>query len=90
LTRPLPPRRASKHLSTVICVESGVPVSVFNLGSVNSSAALEAALAHLRPDPARRQIEQLASVGNSFYHGLPTNKGFAEIYCRRARKSREG
>ena len=59
--------------SVVRVVEFGVPVSVFNLGSVNSSAALEAALAALaplRPDPSRRQIEQLAPVGNSFYHGL--------------------
>lgn len=54
-------------------VEFGVPVSVFNLGSVNSTATLNAALAALqplRPDPARVQVEQLASIGNSFYHGL--------------------
>ena len=54
-------------------VEFGVPVSVFNLGSVGSTAALDAALAALqplRPDPARAQVEQLVSVGNSFYHGL--------------------
>ncbi|MET0622247.1 MAG: TonB-dependent receptor, partial [Pyrinomonadaceae bacterium] len=54
-------------------VEFGVPVSVFNLGSVNSNATLDAALAALqplRPDPARVQVEQLASIGNSFYHGL--------------------
>src|SRR5215207_5939443 len=29
-----------------------------------------AALRPLRPDPTRVQVEQLASVGNSFYHGL--------------------
>lgn len=54
-------------------VEFGVPVSVFNLGSVNSTTTLGAALAALqplRPDPTRVQVEQLASVGNSFYHGL--------------------
>ncbi|HEY0097650.1 MAG TPA: carboxypeptidase regulatory-like domain-containing protein [Pyrinomonadaceae bacterium] len=54
-------------------VEFGVPVSIFNLDSFSSSVALEAALAalnDLRPDPARGQIEQLTSIGNSFYHGL--------------------
>ncbi|HEX6183479.1 MAG TPA: TonB-dependent receptor [Pyrinomonadaceae bacterium] len=54
-------------------VEFGVPVSVFNLASVNSTATLDAALAALqplRPDPSRVQVEQLASIGNSFYHGL--------------------
>ncbi|HEX8557869.1 MAG TPA: TonB-dependent receptor [Pyrinomonadaceae bacterium] len=54
-------------------VESGVPVSVFNLGSLGSGAALDAALAALqplRPDPSRVQVEQLASIGVSFYHGL--------------------
>jgi len=53
--------------------EFGVPVTVFDLNSVNSSAVLEAALAALRPlrpDPSRTQLEQLASLGNSFYHGL--------------------
>jgi hypothetical protein len=54
-------------------VEFGAPVSVFNLGSVGSTAALNAALAALqplRPDPSRAQVEQLVSAGNSFYHGL--------------------
>jgi hypothetical protein len=54
-------------------VEFGVPVSVFNLNGVGSSTTLGAALAALqplRPDPTRVQVEQLASVGNSFYHGL--------------------
>ena len=54
-------------------VEFGVPVSVFDLNSVGSTATLDAALAALqplRPDPTRVQVEQLASVGNSFYHGL--------------------
>ncbi|HEV2880549.1 MAG TPA: TonB-dependent receptor [Pyrinomonadaceae bacterium] len=54
-------------------VEFGVPVTVFNLDTFSSGSALEAALAalnELRPDSSRGQIEQLASIGNSFYHGL--------------------
>ncbi|HSE30327.1 MAG TPA: carboxypeptidase regulatory-like domain-containing protein [Pyrinomonadaceae bacterium] len=54
-------------------VEFGVPVSVINLRSINSTTALEAALAalnDLRPDPSRAEVEQLISVGNSFYRGL--------------------
>ena len=54
-------------------VEFGLPVTVFNLNSVGSNATLAAALAALqplRPDPTRVQVEQLASIGNSFYHGL--------------------
>jgi hypothetical protein len=54
-------------------VEFGVPVTVFNLGSVGSTTTIDAALAALqplRPDPTRVQVEQLASIGNSFYHGL--------------------
>jgi hypothetical protein len=54
-------------------VEFGVPLTVFNLNSVGSTTTIDAALAALRPlrpDPARVQVEQLASVGNSFYHGL--------------------
>lgn len=54
-------------------VEFGVPLSVFSLNSVGSTAALEAALSalqDLRPDPSRGQVEQLVSAGNSFYHGL--------------------
>lgn len=54
-------------------VESGTPFSVINLRSTNSTTALEVALAaidDLRPDPSRAELEQLISVGNSFYHGL--------------------
>jgi hypothetical protein len=54
-------------------VEFGVPVTVFNLNSVGSTTTVDAALAALqplRPDPTRVQVEQLASIGNSFYHGL--------------------
>lgn len=53
--------------------EFAIPVTIFNLNSINSTAALDAALAainFLRPDPTRGQVEQLASIGNSFYHGL--------------------
>ena len=54
-------------------VESGVPVSLINLRSLNSTTAIEVALAalnELRPDPSRAEVEQLVSVGNSFYRGL--------------------
>jgi outer membrane receptor protein involved in Fe transport len=54
-------------------VEFAVPVTIFNLNTFSSGSALEAALGalnDLRPDPTRGQIEQLASIGNSFYHGL--------------------
>ena len=54
-------------------VESGVPVSVMNLNSPSSTTMLEVALAalnNLRPDPARGEIEQLISAGNSFYRGM--------------------
>ncbi|MDQ3652404.1 MAG: hypothetical protein M3458_19450 [Acidobacteriota bacterium] len=59
--------------TVVRAVEFGLPVSVFNLNSVSSTSAVEAAngaLNELRPDPTRGQIEQLVSVGNSSYHGL--------------------
>ena len=54
-------------------VEFGVPVSVFNLNSSNSTTALEVALAalnNLRPDPRQAEVEELISAGNSFYRGL--------------------
>jgi hypothetical protein len=54
-------------------VEFGVPVSIFNLSSSQSTTALEAALASLndlRPDPTKAEVEQLISAGNSFYRGL--------------------
>src|SRR5207253_983828 len=57
-------------------IDLGVPVSVINLNSIFSSnsasqlVAAEAAINSLRPDPTRAEIEQLASIGNSFYHGL--------------------
>ena len=54
-------------------VEFGVPVSVMNLNSPTSSTMLQVALAainNLRPDPARGELEQLISAGNSFYHGM--------------------
>ena len=54
-------------------IEFGVPISVMNLNSPSSSTMLEAALAainHLRPDPARGELEQLISAGNSFYRAM--------------------
>lgn len=54
-------------------IEFGVPVSVMNLNSPSSTTMLEVALAavnHLRPDPARGELEQLISAGNSFYRGM--------------------
>ncbi len=53
--------------------EFGVPVSLINLNSFSSATAVEvakAALNRLRPDPARADIQQLVSAGNSFYHGV--------------------
>ncbi|HEX8127881.1 MAG TPA: TonB-dependent receptor, partial [Pyrinomonadaceae bacterium] len=67
-------------------VEFGVPVTVFNLNTFSSGSAIEAALGalnDLRPDPSRGQIEQLASIGNSFYHGLT-------VEARRRFAAREG
>ena len=54
-------------------IEFGVPVSVMNLNSPSSTTMLDVALAainHLRPDPARGELEQLVSAGNSFYRGM--------------------
>ena len=54
-------------------IEFGVPVSVMNLNSPSSTTMLEVALAainNLRPDPARGELEQLISAGNSFYRGM--------------------
>jgi hypothetical protein len=53
-------------------VEFGVPVSVMSLTGT-STTTLNAALAALnllRPDPARGELEQLVSVGNSFYRAV--------------------
>ena len=53
-------------------VEFGVPVSVMNLAGT-STTTLNAALAALnqvRPDPTRGELEQLVSVGNSFYRAV--------------------
>jgi hypothetical protein len=48
-------------------------VSLINLNSFTSGTVVDvslAALAGLRPDPTKTEIEQLIPVGNSFYHGL--------------------
>jgi TonB dependent receptor len=54
-------------------LELGVPISIFNLNSITSTTTLNVALDalnSLRPDPTQVDIQQLASIGNSFYHGL--------------------
>jgi hypothetical protein len=57
-------------------IEFGVPVSVINVNSIfgtntsNQLVAAQGAINSLRPDPTRTEIEQLASIGNSHYHGL--------------------
>ena len=53
--------------------EFGVPISVMSLNSASSTTMLNVALAAingLRPDPSRRELEQLISAGNSFYRGM--------------------
>jgi outer membrane receptor protein involved in Fe transport len=68
-------------------LEFGVPVSVFNLNNVSSSTTLDVALGALnalRPDPTQEDIQQLASIGNSFYHGLTLE------LRRRFRRSKSG
>jgi hypothetical protein len=53
--------------------EFGVSMSLINLNSLSSTTAIDAALAalnSLRPDPARGEVEQLISAGNSFYRGI--------------------
>jgi hypothetical protein len=53
--------------------EFGVPISLVNLNSLNSSTSLEVALAalnDLRPDATHAEVEQLIAAGNSFYQGL--------------------
>jgi len=67
-----PPDPANPN-AIVRVTEFGVPLSLINLNSFTSSTAVEVALAALnalRPDPARADIQQLISAGNSFYHGL--------------------
>ena len=55
---------------------NGVATTIINLNSLtatNGSPPITVALAAIqrfRPDPARTQLEQLTSVGDSFYHGL--------------------
>ena len=70
------------------CVdEFGVPVTLINLNSFSSSTPVDVALAalnDLRPDPSRSEVEQLAAIGNSFYHGLTLE------LRRRFRRSKNG
>ncbi len=77
----LSPANPTNPNDIVQVVELGVPISVFNLNSLTSATVVEVALAALnglRPDPTRAEVEQLISVGNSFYHGLTLElrKGF--------------
>ena len=70
-------------------IEFGVPVSVMNLNSRSSTTMLDAALAainSLRPDPTRGELEQLVSVGNSFYRGMTVElrKRFGSGFAFRA------
>ncbi|HEV8430972.1 MAG TPA: carboxypeptidase regulatory-like domain-containing protein [Pyrinomonadaceae bacterium] len=70
-------------------IEFGVPVSVMNLNNPSSTTMLEVALAainNLRPDPARGELEQLISAGNSFYRGmtLELRKRFGSGFTFRA------
>jgi outer membrane receptor protein involved in Fe transport len=57
-------------------IEFGLPISIVNLNSIFASntasqlVAAQSAINGLRPDPTRTEIEQLASIGNSYYHGL--------------------
>jgi hypothetical protein len=48
-------------------------ITIINLNSFSSSTPVDVALAalrDLRPDPTQTEVQQLASIGNSFYHGL--------------------
>lgn len=68
-------------------LEFGLPISIFNLNNVSSSTTLNVALDALnpfRPDPTQEDIQQLASIGNSFYHGLTLE------LRRRFRRSKTG
>lgn len=55
---------------------NGIETTIINLNSlsaINTSPPVTVALAAIRkfrPDPTRTQVEQLASIGDSFYHGL--------------------
>ncbi|HEY0323831.1 MAG TPA: TonB-dependent receptor [Pyrinomonadaceae bacterium] len=57
-------------------IEFGIPISLINVNSIfggntaSQLVAAQSALNSLRPDPTRTEVEQLASIGNSFYHGL--------------------
>jgi hypothetical protein len=59
--------------SNTIVVNNTARTATVNLNSASGTASLNAALAainNLRPDPTRTQVEQLASIGDSKYHGL--------------------
>jgi hypothetical protein len=53
--------------------EGKSPITFINLNSLRSTTSVETALAalrNLRPNPQYEQIEEISSIGNSFYHGL--------------------
>ena len=69
----LQPSNPADPNAIVKITEFGVPISIMNLNSFTSTAAVEAALGalnYLRADPTQTELEQLIPVGNSFYHGL--------------------
>jgi hypothetical protein len=69
----LTPPDAANPNNVVRIFELGIPISLVNLNAFTSTTAVNAALAainSLRPDPNKTEVEQLISVGNSFYHGL--------------------
>src|SRR5439155_21293485 len=70
----LAPSDAANPNSVIRIVEFGVPISLVNLNSFTSTTSVNTALAalnSLRPDPSKAEVEQLISVGNSVYHGVP-------------------
>jgi hypothetical protein len=80
---------SAKSNTVIRSIEFGVPVSVMNLNSPSSTTMLDVALAavnHLRPDPARGELEQLISAGNSFYRGMTIElrKQFSSRFAFRA------
>lgn len=69
----LTPSDPANPNAVVRIVEFGVPISLVNLNAFTSTTSVNtalAALASLRPDPSRADIQQLIAVGNSFYHGV--------------------
>jgi hypothetical protein len=69
----LAPADPANPNSVLRITEFGVPISLVNLNSFTATTSVNTALAALnglRPDPSKREVEELIPVGNSFYHGL--------------------